>query len=705
MTQTLQDWCEAELSTAAFDWLFDPKDIWGRLTAAPLNAALLSAPPHGKPDRQALAWMLRELESRVATRALSGRAGIEERALTSVYELFPGTRAFLTDRAPEAIWASDILWWMLNRDVRPFTAHWHRYSASGHLQDGDQAERFRRELVVLQKGLRVWAAFLRTALGHASPQGLPSLPEKTPLGLPFARYVEPRSLPKQDGLAVPILRAHAFSTLMTKEKGEIDAWRKETRRDEAGPPTGIALSGGGIRSATLALGVLRALARSVDIFGVDYLSTVSGGGYTGTLLTAAFAHDLFDPKHPGRGPLSHGQGAQDDIGASVMGWLRSQSKNMKVDRAGLAAVLTDVVRANGASAREYRKRLTQTWLVARSEASEGAGMVVVKSAEDDRITRVSPRATGPLHLWCMALNATNLDPKLRRALRGREADVYTVSRVGAECRLLGFAEADDEFQWTWGQAMALSGAALAPSLGDEYSQTWLAAAAAAGLNLGGWINHDTGDERKPTFWDRVRPLFGRSDATLDRAFVTDGGHIENSGLYQLLRRRCALMLAVDGGGDPEGGLDTLGTLQHLARVELRTHLIIDPIDVEVDASGRSNRHFFVIRVVYPDDQHGVIVYVKPSITGDEPWYLKRYRVRNPSFPNDAIVHQAFDDRKFEAYLALGEHMGESMLRVVERATERDPSVRKKENEEAPPAREGVSFEGFVQGLVEEMDDR
>jgi hypothetical protein len=49
--------------------------------------------------------------------------------------------------------------------------------------------------------------------------------------------------------------------------------------------TGLALSGGGIRSATFALGVLQALTKHDLLRRFDYLSTVSGGGYVGSSLT------------------------------------------------------------------------------------------------------------------------------------------------------------------------------------------------------------------------------------------------------------------------------------------------------------------------------------------------------------------------------------------------------------------------------------
>jgi len=47
---------------------------------------------------------------------------------------------------------------------------------------------------------------------------------------------------------------------------------------------GVGVSGGGIRSATFALGFFQALARAKLLRHVDYLSTVSGGGYFGGFL-------------------------------------------------------------------------------------------------------------------------------------------------------------------------------------------------------------------------------------------------------------------------------------------------------------------------------------------------------------------------------------------------------------------------------------
>lgn len=59
---------------------------------------------------------------------------------------------------------------------------------------------------------------------------------------------------------------------------------------ETARPIGLALSGGGIRSATFNLGVLQALARLDILRRFDYLSTVSGGGYIGSCLTSLLSH-------------------------------------------------------------------------------------------------------------------------------------------------------------------------------------------------------------------------------------------------------------------------------------------------------------------------------------------------------------------------------------------------------------------------------
>ena len=65
-----------------------------------------------------------------------------------------------------------------------------------------------------------------------------------------------------------------------------DAAQDSYQRADDARLFGLALSGGGIRSATFNLGVIQALAKLGLLRYVDYLSTVSGGGYIGAWMTA-----------------------------------------------------------------------------------------------------------------------------------------------------------------------------------------------------------------------------------------------------------------------------------------------------------------------------------------------------------------------------------------------------------------------------------
>lgn len=84
------------------------------------------------------------------------------------------------------------------------------------------------------------------------------------------------------------------------------------------PVIGLALSGGGIRSATFCLGLLRALARNGVLHRFDYLSTVSGGGYIGAMWGRLFHREA-------KGALEVERGLADD-GSLLLWWLRNNGR-------------------------------------------------------------------------------------------------------------------------------------------------------------------------------------------------------------------------------------------------------------------------------------------------------------------------------------------------------------------------------------------
>ena len=89
---------------------------------------------------------------------------------------------------------------------------------------------------------------------------------------------------------------NSFQEVFHAELEEIAKRQSKTNASEVDPKelAGIALSGGGIRSATTSLGVLQALKKLGILPVFDYLSTVSGGGFTGSWWSAWTSRN-FDP--------------------------------------------------------------------------------------------------------------------------------------------------------------------------------------------------------------------------------------------------------------------------------------------------------------------------------------------------------------------------------------------------------------------------
>jgi hypothetical protein len=80
--------------------------------------------------------------------------------------------------------------------------------------------------------------------------------------------------------------------------------------------------------------------------------------------------------------------------------------------------------------------------------------------------------------------------------------------------------------------------------------------------------------------------------------VSDGGHIENLGIYELLRRRCRTIIAIDGECDPQHHFEGLLKLVRMAWIDLGVRIEPDLRDLRPDAAGLCNAHFIVTRIAY-----------------------------------------------------------------------------------------------------------
>jgi len=165
-----------------------------------------------------------------------------------------------------------------------------------------------------------------------------------------------------------------------------------------------------------------------------------------------------------------------------------------------------------------------------------------------------------------------------------------------------------------------------------------------------------------------KELFGLTSAASSHIHLTDGGHIEDLGLYELLHRRCKYVILSDSSSEDEGPLNyrfnRLATATRLARIHQGVEIVLDLSAIRPDAAGNTRRHYTVGLIYYParpalglPQETGYLLYIKQCMTGMERLVdVTNQRHNNSRFPNDPTSNQFFSEDQFEAYRALGHHI-------------------------------------------------
>jgi hypothetical protein len=226
-------------------------------------------------------------------------------------------------------------------------------------------------------------------------------------------------------------------------------------------------------------------------------------------------------------------------------------------------------------------------------------------------------------------------------------------------------------------AMAVSGAAASSNMGANSIKALTPTLAILNVRLGYWMANPrqlAQDHKPSSLFDQLyflQELFGLMRENSETIYLTDGGHIENLGIYELLRRRCRLIIAIDAEADPEMSFRSLVALQRYARIDLGVLIALPWAEIrdgtraaskEIAESGGlpphaapHGPHCAVGEIIYPQNQKGILLYVKSSITGDENDYIVDYKRRFPTYPHETTADQLFSEEQFEAYRALGFH--------------------------------------------------
>ncbi len=327
--------------------------------------------------------------------------------------------------------------------------------------------------------------------------------------------------------------------------------------------------------------------------------------------------------------------------------------------------------------RFYRNRLARCFIGA-ARATERRPDPVTGFDMDDDVQMyevadwVRAHPTTPVPVLNTALNAVG---GTNAQMEERRAESFFVTPMGAYSEATGAIAMKDFSTGRWpgdvtlGSLVAISGAAANPNMGFHTESTIAFLLTFFNVRLGWWAGVP-----KRMMWIKRQfnlsyvffELFGTADTNDAYVNLSDGGHFENLGIYELVRRRCRLIIVGDGEQDGDYIFESLGMAIRRCRIDFNVDIEMDVAAIQPREKGGLNwRHFVVGKIVYPGGvEPGYLVYVKSSFTGREPYDVKQYRYLHPDFPQQSTGDQFFDESQFESYRQLGLHAGEELVAAL-----------------------------------------
>lgn len=305
---------------------------------------------------------------------------------------------------------------------------------------------------------------------------------------------------------------------------------------------------------------------------------------------------------------------------------------------------------------------------------------------------------------CCAANVLGED----RAPTGRSAVSFTISRSWVGGPEVGWMATDQyldrmgrrrTWDFTLPGAVAISGAAAAPAMGKQAIGPIGSVLAMLNVRLGAWVPHPRWVEAMPhgKRWEHnpglpwfVREVIRRYRWEAPYLYVSDGGHWENLGLVEALRRGCTRIVTISAGGDGPHSHAAIAAAIEIARTDLDVDIDIDglwsmrPRLGDTAAALPSGREFvrdgtepelarvsqqgyafgtvtFRANATRPEATTGFIMVIDATMIDKLPVDVHDYAERHPEFPHASTGDQLFTDRDFEAYRVLGRSITEQAL--------------------------------------------
>ncbi len=311
---------------------------------------------------------------------------------------------------------------------------------------------------------------------------------------------------------------------------------------------------------------------------------------------------------------------------------------------------------------------------------------------------------GPFPIFCATLNLTTgkeLATQERKGTSFTFTPLYSGYSVSwtqgkkGEVSLNGFVPTEEFAYRDKGihidTAVAISGAAANPNMGYNSNPALAFLMTFFNVRLGWWITNPRRTKEwratsaRPTpnfpgYW-LLHELFGSVDDASQYVNLSDGGHFDNMGLYELVRRRCKYIIVSDAEADATMKFEGIGTAIAKCRMDFGVEIDLDLRPLQIGDDGHSKTHCVVGTIQYPSPKEemgeygaqgpraceclqekgnsrytGILVYLKSSLVGDEPADLMAYKLRHDVFPHDMTGNQWFTETQFESYRRLGHHV-------------------------------------------------
>lgn len=301
--------------------------------------------------------------------------------------------------------------------------------------------------------------------------------------------------------------------------------------------------------------------------------------------------------------------------------------------------------------RYYRDRLAECYLDAQASFRT--------AANPPPLSELSDRL--PYHLINTTVNLTSSDSP---ELRGRGGDFFLLSKYYCGSPLLKYKRTDQVVKENpdldLATAMAVSGAAASTNMGWQTMREYRTLMAIFNVRLGYWMKwrEEGGILRSNAFVQVMREVFGRLDERSTAINLSDGGHIENLAVYELIRRKMRFIVCVDGGMDGEMTCADLSRLQRLVAIDFGYRIEFDARNLK-PRNKVSAAYGLMVKIDYTPGERehkelGWMLYIKLAMMGTEANYVLDYQRENPFFPHQTTADQFFDEAQFEAYRKLGE---------------------------------------------------